>query len=85
MHPNGEIIKRAYVAFGRGDMPAVFGFLDEGIRWHVPGQSPLSGDYRGHDEVAAFSKSAWTYRKARCASMCMTWWPTSPASLLCAR
>ena len=56
MHPNGEIIKRAYNAFGRGDMPAVFGFLDEGIRWHVPGQSPLSGDYRGHDEVAGFFK-----------------------------
>ena len=56
MHPNGEIIKQAYDAFGRGDMPTVFGILDKGIHWHVPGQSPLSGDYRGHDEVMAFFK-----------------------------
>ena len=28
MHPNGEIIKRGYDAFGRGDMPTVFGILD---------------------------------------------------------
>ena len=35
MHPNGEIIKRGYDAFGRGDMPSVFGILDAGIRWHV--------------------------------------------------
>lgn len=56
MHPNGEIIKRGYDAFGRGDMPTVFGILDAEIRWHVPGQSPLSGDYRGHSEVMGFFK-----------------------------
>jgi uncharacterized protein len=56
MHSNGEIIKQAYDAFGRGDMSTVFGILDKGIKWHVPGQSPLSGDYRGHDEVMGFFK-----------------------------
>jgi uncharacterized protein len=56
MHSNGEIIKQAYDAFGRGDMPTVFGILDKGIKWHVPGQSPLSGDYCGHDEVMGFFK-----------------------------
>jgi uncharacterized protein len=28
--------------------------LDPSIEWHVPGRSPLSGDYKGHDEVVAF-------------------------------
>ena len=56
MHSNGEIIKQTYDAFGRVDMPTVFGILNKEIKWHVPGQSPLSGDYRGHDEVMGFFK-----------------------------
>ena len=56
MHSNGEIIKQAYDAFSRDDMPTVFGILHKAINWHVPGQSPLSGDYRGHDEVMDFFK-----------------------------
>jgi hypothetical protein len=32
----------------------VLGILDKGIRWHVPGQSPLSGDYIGHEQVLGF-------------------------------
>ena len=27
---------------------------DPNIHWHVPGHSPLSGDYKGQDEVIAF-------------------------------
>jgi ketosteroid isomerase-like protein len=38
-HPNREPIKRAYDAFGRGDIPAVFSVLDKNIRWRVPGLS----------------------------------------------
>src|SRR5215831_5114356 len=53
-HPNRDLIKRAYDAFGRGDIPTVLGILDEKIRWHVPGQSPLSGDYIGHEQVLGF-------------------------------
>ncbi|MBV8512410.1 MAG: nuclear transport factor 2 family protein [Xanthobacteraceae bacterium] len=53
-HPNRELIQRAYDAFGRGDIPTVLGLLDKEIRWHVPGQSPLSGDYFGHDQVLGF-------------------------------
>ena len=53
-HPNRDLIKRAYDAFGRGDIPTVLGILDEKIRWHVPGQSPLSGDYIGHEQVLDF-------------------------------
>jgi len=51
---NAELIKRGYDAFARADLPAVFEILDSGITWHVPGSSPLSGDYKGHGEVGGF-------------------------------
>ena len=51
---NADIIRRGYDAFARADLPAVFEMLDTEITWHVPGSSPLSGDYKGHDEVGGF-------------------------------
>jgi ketosteroid isomerase-like protein len=51
---NLDLIRRAYEAFGRGDITTVLGVLDPMIHWHVPGRSPLSGDYKGHDEVIGF-------------------------------
>jgi uncharacterized protein len=51
---NRRLIEGAYAAFARGDIPAVFQALDEKIFWHVPGRGPLSGDYRGHQEVLGF-------------------------------
>ena len=53
-HPNRDLIQRAYDAFGRGDIPSVLGILDKEIRWDVPGQSALSGDYFGHKQVLGF-------------------------------
>jgi uncharacterized protein len=53
-HPNRDLIQRAYDAFGRGDIPSVLGIFDTAIRWHVPGQSALSGDYFGHEQVLGF-------------------------------
>ena len=53
-HPNRDLIQRAYDAFGRGDIPSVLGTFDKEIRWHVPGQSALSGDYFGHEQVLEF-------------------------------
>ena len=51
---NLDLIRRGYEAFGRGDIATVLGILDPDIHWHIPGRSPLSGDYTGHDEVIAF-------------------------------
>jgi ketosteroid isomerase-like protein len=51
---NAALIRRAYEAFGRGDVPAVLEVLDPDITWHVPGRSPLSGDYKGHPGVLEF-------------------------------
>ena len=51
---NAAIIRQAYADFARGDIPAVFAAFDAAISWHVPGHSPLSGDYTGHQQVGAF-------------------------------
>lgn len=56
-HPNAHLITRAYDAFGRGDILTVLGILSDDIHWHVPGQSPLSGDSNGHDGCWFFSTS----------------------------
>jgi ketosteroid isomerase-like protein len=51
---NAQLLRQAYDAFARGDVPTVLQILGEEITWHVPGRSPLSGDYKGHDEVVGF-------------------------------
>ncbi|HEU0204656.1 MAG TPA: nuclear transport factor 2 family protein [Burkholderiaceae bacterium] len=48
------IVRKAYGDFAKGDIPAVLAAFDPSITWHVPGHSPLSGDYRGNDKVAGF-------------------------------
>jgi uncharacterized protein len=51
---NAELIRGGYEAFAHGDIPTVLDMLEANITWHVPGRSPLSGDYRGHDGVVGF-------------------------------
>jgi ketosteroid isomerase-like protein len=51
---NSAVIRKAYEDFAKGDIPAVLEAFDTSIIWHVPGHSPLSGDYRGCDEVVRF-------------------------------
>ena len=51
---NAVIIRKAYEAFARGNIPAVFAAFEASIIWHVPGHSPLSGDYAGHDQIRGF-------------------------------
>ena len=53
-HPNADLLHRAYAAFAIGDIPTVLGVVANDITWHVPGRSPLSGDYKGHDGVLDF-------------------------------
>ena len=48
------VIRKAYADFAKGDISAVLAAFDKSITWHVPGHSPLSGDYTGHDEVVGF-------------------------------
>ena len=51
---NLAVIRKAYEDFARGNIAAVFAAFDTAITWHVPGHSPLSGDFSGHHEIAGF-------------------------------
>ena len=53
---SATIIRKAYDDFANGNIPAILEAFDTSITWHVPGHSPLSGDYKGHDEVVGFFK-----------------------------
>ena len=53
-HPNEELLRRGYEAFGSGDMATLNELLSDDIIWHVPGKSPVSGDYKGKDQVFQF-------------------------------
>lgn len=47
-HPNEDLVREGYAAFGRGDLAALQSqFFAEDIRWHYPGRSPFGGDYQG--------------------------------------
>ena len=51
---NAALLHRGYDAFAHGDIPTALEALAETITWHVPGRSPLSGDYTGHAGVLDF-------------------------------
>jgi uncharacterized protein len=51
-HPNEDLLRAGFAAFGRGDPEAVQkqSWADD-IRWHFPGRNPLAGDYEGAEQV----------------------------------
>jgi uncharacterized protein len=52
---NVQIVKDAYAAFGRGDIPGLLASFAEDIEWTTPGEGlPLAGTYRGHAAVGNF-------------------------------
>lgn len=57
-HPHAQIVARGYGAVARGDLDALASVLADDIVWHVPGRGLISGDYHGHDGVAAFFTKA---------------------------
>ncbi len=55
MQENVQVVKNAYAAFGRGDIPGLLSLLAEDVVWDIPGEGlPLAGTYRGRDGVANF-------------------------------
>ena len=50
-HPNEELLRKGYDAFGKGDMDTIRELFSDDIVWHAPGKSPLAGDYEGIDAV----------------------------------
>jgi ketosteroid isomerase-like protein len=56
-HPNEDLLRQGYDAFGRGDMEWLNEHFADDIVWHVPGQNPFAGDHRGKEAVfALFAK-----------------------------
>jgi uncharacterized protein len=53
-HPNVELTRRGYDAFAKGDLAALAELIADDVVWHVQGVGPLSGTYRGRDEVFGF-------------------------------
>jgi uncharacterized protein len=51
-HPNEDLLRAAIAAFQQGDMEALRSkYFAEDVRYHIPGRSPVTGDYEGVAEV----------------------------------
>jgi ketosteroid isomerase-like protein len=50
-HPNEDLVRRGYAAFGAGDLDTIRELFADDIVWHSPGHNQISGDFRGMDEV----------------------------------
>ena len=50
-HPNADLARRGYKAFGEADMEALTELIAEDAVWHVGGNNVVSGDYKGREAV----------------------------------
>jgi uncharacterized protein len=57
---NENRAREAYEAFARADLDAVRRLLHPDILWHIDGNSPLTGNYKGIDEVLEFFGTVFT-------------------------
>ncbi len=46
-HPNEQMIRDAYAAFGRGDIDGYLAACRDDFAFNVPGRSRVAGSYRG--------------------------------------
>jgi hypothetical protein len=52
-HPNAALVRRLFGAFGKDPM-AIGAALARDVVWRVPGNTVMSGEYRGRREVVEF-------------------------------
>ena len=52
-HPNAALVRRVFAAFGR-DAKAISAAFARDIVWRVPGDTVMSGEYRGRRDVVEF-------------------------------
>ncbi|MGX1565290.1 nuclear transport factor 2 family protein [Streptomyces sp. NPDC055506] len=50
-HPHAALVRKGFEAFSRGDMDALRGMIASDATHHVPGDHPLSGDFKGVDAI----------------------------------
>jgi ketosteroid isomerase-like protein len=53
VHPNAALVQRVFAAFGQ-DAMAISAAFARDIVWRVPGNTAMSGEYRGRREVVEF-------------------------------
>ena len=55
---NIEAAKSLFAAFRAKDMEGVRQLLADDVIFHIPGKSPMSGDYHGFEQVTGFFRKA---------------------------
>jgi len=50
-HPNEDLVRKGYEAFSQGDLETLGEVLSADVVHSVPGDSLISGEYKGQDEV----------------------------------
>src|ERR1700704_3268289 len=53
-HPNEELVRQGYKAFGEGDMDTLRSLFAPDAVHSATGNSPLAGDYKGVDDILAY-------------------------------
>jgi uncharacterized protein len=53
-HPNLDLLRRGYTAYGSGDIDTINELFADDVVWHVAGRSPISGEYAGKEAVFGF-------------------------------
>jgi ketosteroid isomerase-like protein len=48
-HPNVDLVRRGYAAFGSGDLDTLRELIASDVIWHTGGNNQLTGDYEGLD------------------------------------
>ena len=80
---NVEIAKKAYEAYGAGDVESALADFDDNIEWSIPGNSAISGNYRGKSEfmnlLGSWPRSHSPQRPNVSSATAMTW-SSSPRS-----
>jgi ketosteroid isomerase-like protein len=46
-HPNALVLRRFFAGFGEPDLDELGACVTSDLVWHFPGNSPISGDWRG--------------------------------------
>jgi ketosteroid isomerase-like protein len=64
---NVQVVKDAYAAFGRGDIPAVVNACAPEVEWIIPGGPgiPVAGTFHGREGVAKFFHALGENQTAR--------------------
>jgi uncharacterized protein len=53
-HPNEEIVRQGYKAFGEGDMDTLRSLFAPDAVHNATGDNPIAGEYKGIDNILAY-------------------------------